>query len=134
MKRTVKLKSIRTENGKLYCTIGEQRFFFAGCEARIDICEEQTDLPLLNVGTVMHRRRFYLALCGELDPVREADEASLRRVTAFDLTAEAEERDGTFTRFALHDLLPVRIDLSGGEWVFEAPRVPEWLQALAREE
>lgn len=122
------LKTIPCERGELFFTVAGQCTLLAHCQPCIEIYERTTQVNAIG-GYGVKRLHAALALCGELGFTRDVNEDFLLSVSAFDLAADIQRKDGIFERFQFRNIRPEEIEL-GGDWTFSLNERPEMLRKL----
>lgn len=110
------------ENGELYGTIGTMRVWLFGCRSELEVRTKTYQLPARGTATYSVRNESYcVALCYDTSEC-EIDVGDIKEITAYDLSAEFQRKDGVYETVVIRNLIPVDIDLANGEWLFEVPK------------
>jgi hypothetical protein len=124
------LKTIQLEDGKLYATIDGSRILLAECKPKIEVYEDRHKIRTIgSVGYSVKKLHITLVLCDNMEFSREVDLELLNRISAFDLSAELQRKDGVFEVLPFYNLLPDELDLDG-EWSFEVPKNSDVMNKL----
>lgn len=115
---TTLIRTIDTENGKLYTISNGRRLPLADCTVKIQIYESRTNIPVLGKGSGVKKLYASLFVCGDIEGVREITAEFLKTVSRFEATADILRQDGIFERVYFDNIQPTEINLDG-EWEFE---------------
>lgn len=118
MKKTL-VKTLTAESSELYTVVEGRRCLLAQVKPVFKIYETEKPIPATQAhGCRIKSAYFSLILCPGEDTTREVDEAFLRRVARFELTADVWRQDGVFERLQIDEIIPQSIDPCG-DWLFE---------------
>lgn len=122
------LLTLQCERGELFYIATGRRILLANCTPCIEIYEHTSQVSAIGGGG-MKRIHAALALCGAPDFTRVVDEAFLKKVDSFDLSADIQRSDGVFEVFHFRNM-PLREIAHDGEWIFELNEKQELLRKL----
>ena len=129
MRETI-IKRLFLEDAKLFCTIKENRFLLANCNAVIEVRERQTQIKALG-GTSVKKRYLALILCDDVQLNHDMDDDFLKSISAFDLQADMWQKSGLYERMTLYNLDLEEIEV-GGVLTFSTEN-PQNLKAIKTE-
>lgn len=116
--RTI-IKKIKGENGKIYFVKKGERGLLAECDVYIDVIEEKIKIPCLGkCGGIVRKRKINIALCGEINFMREIGFEFFKDMPMFEICVDLQRLDGVFERINFDNISALDIDLDG-EWKFE---------------
>ena len=127
MQRVV--KTISTEDGKLYVTSGSNRYLLASCGADIEIVEDAEQIPVLGKGRIIRNR--YVTILMTFDQ-RMKFEPDTAKMDGFSFTGEVLRKDGSQERIVFNKcLLASDLDLTdNGSCTFEVSCSQDMLKTL----
>ena len=110
------LMTIPCEHSELFYISSGRRILLAECAANLEIYEHTSQARAIG-GNGVKRIYAALALCEAAEFTRPVDDAFLKTVDCFDLSADIQRRDGVFEAFHFRNIQPEEINIDG-EWVF----------------
>lgn len=123
------LKTIHCEQGELYTIIDGRRILLARCRPKLEILQQESQIPAVGRDYKVKKLHAVLALCADMDFTRQVDSGFLQTVTRFELTADIQRTDGIFEALQFDHLMPDELEL-GGEWEFIVDMQPDEIRRL----
>ena len=127
------IKTISTQNSRLYNVLNGSRYLLADCDADIQIMEDSTDIEIVKgYKTKVYDYKVVIVVCNEIESKEPITVDLLKKTESFDLELEIKLQDGTYKRMGLGNIIPKTINLNG-RWEFEIANSKEVIDDLKRE-
>ena len=126
--RKTLLKTIPLERGELYSTVNGKRHLLANCAPKLEIYENETQVAVLGRWQGIKKTEYSIVICYDTEFTRNIDNSYLKSISAFDLKAQVQRKDGVFEVVNFNNITPTSV-WTDENWEFDV-NMPQNLRSI----